>query len=75
MLNILIHILQTADTVDFTRGVLQTIGFKELYIYLREICRRQEGQPLQIEDKDLERMRNDGVEAMKRATRRYVRYV
>ncbi|KAJ3118908.1 hypothetical protein HDU96_006559 [Phlyctochytrium bullatum] len=79
-------LLPDMATVDFTRGILQAIGFKEFapYLFLLELSRRQTevGSASNDEhavkdglsmDSRLAELRDKGVESMKTGTRRYAR--
>ncbi|KAJ3168066.1 hypothetical protein HDU87_001267 [Geranomyces variabilis] len=58
----------SAVTPDYTRGILQAIGFKEFEAYLSAI---EEG--VAITDAKLESLKARGLEDMKRGTRQYAR--
>ncbi|KAJ3328850.1 hypothetical protein HDU76_009167 [Blyttiomyces sp. JEL0837] len=70
-----------ALTIDYTRGIMQAIGFKEFDAYLSELENR-ERSPAQsgaVEDSDsgqikkLEQLQLQGLESMKAGTRRYAK--
>ncbi|KAF3760159.1 tRNA isopentenyltransferase [Cryphonectria parasitica EP155] len=67
MNNYLQSTLQAAESVDFTRGIWQSIGFKEFQPYLRAVENGMDGP-------DLESLKLECLEKMKTATRRYARY-
>lgn len=58
---------KTGDPFDCTRGIWQSIGFKEFQPYLKAIEAGTTGD-------ELERLRLDGLEKMKTATRQYAKY-
>ncbi|XP_046396576.1 tRNA dimethylallyltransferase [Ischnura elegans] len=53
---------------DYTKGIFQSIGFKEFHNYLMKV----EGAGVQ-DDKETQKLFQEGVELMKMATRRYAR--
>jgi tRNA dimethylallyltransferase len=56
---------------DYTRGILQAIGFKEFHEYL---SMRQSLNPSDPEtDQTLKKLRDNGIESMKTGTRQYAR--
>lgn len=58
---------QAGETVDLSRGIWQSIGFKEFQPYLQA---REDA----VGDAEIEKSRLDCLEAMKTATRRYAKY-
>ncbi|KAJ3415948.1 hypothetical protein HDV05_003789 [Chytridiales sp. JEL 0842] len=52
--------------IDYTRGVLQSIGFKEFDAYLSALEKSQQ-------EIELEKLKKEGLESMKAGTRRYAR--
>lgn len=58
---------QAGETVDLSRGIWQSIGFKEFQPYLQA---REDA----LNDAEVEQSRLDCLESMKTATRRYAKY-
>jgi hypothetical protein len=68
--------LRPGGELDFTRGVLQNIGIKEMFPFIRAKYAHDtgaNGDPRPGEQA-LANLHAECVEGMKRATRRYVRY-
>ncbi|KAK2602582.1 hypothetical protein N8I77_009100 [Diaporthe amygdali] len=59
--------LKSGEPVDFSRGIWQSIGFKEFQPYLGAVERGADA-------KDLEKLRLECLEVMKTATKRYAKY-
>lgn len=59
--------LESGEQVDLTRGIWQSIGFKEFQPYLQAVERGADVT-------ELEKSRRDCLEVMKTATRRYAKY-
>ncbi|TPX58384.1 tRNA dimethylallyltransferase [Powellomyces hirtus] len=59
-----------APQVNYTRGILQAIGFKEFHKYL---TRLELSPTLSDDDPDLAALRDQGLDEMKRGTRQYAR--
>lgn len=59
--------LQAGEQVDLSRGIWQSIGFKEFQPYLQAV---EQG----ADAKELERLKLECLEIMKTATRRYAKY-
>jgi tRNA dimethylallyltransferase len=64
--------------IDYTRGVMQSIGFKEFDTYLSLLEHRQptgneEEKQKEQSAKELEKAKDQGLESMKAGTRRYAR--
>ncbi|KUI57920.1 tRNA dimethylallyltransferase, mitochondrial [Cytospora mali] len=55
------------DSVDYTTGIWQSIGFKEFQPYFKAM---ESG----VENTELEKVKRDCLEVMKGATRRYAKY-
>lgn len=60
--------LQAGEPVDFSRGIWQSIGFKEFRPYLQALENHS------VTNTELEQLKMDCLEIMKRATRRYAKY-
>ncbi|KAI8912961.1 IPP transferase-domain-containing protein [Powellomyces hirtus] len=59
-----------APQVNYTRGILQAIGFKEFHKYL---TRLELSPTLSDDDPELAALRDQGLDEMKRGTRQYAR--
>ena len=59
--------LQGGEIIDYSKGIWQSIGFKEFQPYLKAL---QNG----VDGAELARIRRDCLEIMKGATRRYAKY-
>lgn len=59
--------LESGEQVDLTRGIWQSIGFKEFQPYLQAVERGADVT-------ELEKLRRECLEVMKTATRRYAKY-
>lgn len=61
------YLQQAGEAVDWTRGIWQSIGFKEFQPYLKALDDGVTGD-------ELEQLRQSCLESMKTATRRYAKY-
>jgi len=61
--------LAAGETVDLTKGIWQSIGFKQFEAY-HDAAKQQQQQP----EKDLEKLKQTGIELTKTATRQYAKY-
>lgn len=59
--------LESGEQVDLSRGIWQSIGFKEFQPYLEAVERG-------ADVKELEKLKRECLEVMKTATRRYAKY-
>lgn len=59
--------LHDGESVDYTKGIWQSIGFKEFQPYLKAL---RDG----VDSAELEKVKRDCLEVMKGATRRYAKY-
>ncbi|TPX73771.1 tRNA dimethylallyltransferase [Chytriomyces confervae] len=59
----------SSNPIDYTRGVMQTIGFKEFDAYLTKLDEHAPSPTTQ----ELEKLKAQAVESMQAATRRYAR--
>lgn len=59
--------LEAGENLDTTKGIWQSIGFKEFQPYLSAL---KDG----VDEEELQRLKLSGLESMKTATRRYAKY-
>ncbi|KAK3370349.1 IPP transferase-domain-containing protein [Podospora didyma] len=63
--------LATGETIDRTKGIWQSIGFRQFETYL---CALKEKPPPETSAEELAKLKQAGVEDTKTATRQYAKY-